>query len=171
MNKRQRKKHHLEEFQELCFDVECEFKIERTDMLNKIVDLFIDFVDSVGLQMGGIFTLTGMEQTFLRHTGGTSSESDRQLVDEFLCGLKLDGLTVSNIRLGPLKDAWYDGAAVYQGRSAANNCGKFLEGVDRSGLVKVLHEAMPGVEQVGAIWKMSEEFEFVSEAKMKAYGV
>lgn len=102
-SRRLRKKLHLDEFQELGFDVETELKQALTG--NAEEELLIAFIEGV-IEPRGLIYGGGVECGFVcKSGGGSATNEDRAAVQEWLAArAEFAAVTVRE-----LSDAWYGG--------------------------------------------------------------
>lgn len=107
LNRRQRKKYHAGEFQELVFVFEVRFRAAMSDTeQDAFLDAFFDFVEARNLGASACTSLrpvemiTGMVGHFSR---GSATEADRQALLEWLQTWP----GVESAALGELVDGWY----------------------------------------------------------------
>lgn len=108
MNKRQRKKHHLGEFQELGFELAFCTPVDWTD--GQQLDFWnaaITQIEALGLSVGG-GTGRCWDVYVMSLARGTVTPSQRQGLVDWLAAQP----AVSDLRAGALEDAWYEGAPV-----------------------------------------------------------
>ena len=107
LNRRQRKKLLVGEFQELVFDAQISFaKPLDEPAYDAFIDAFIDFVESRHLVIGGFggsLPLSNMDGLVSKAGPGSAAEADRQAVQEWLQKRP----EVSQVKLGELVDGWY----------------------------------------------------------------
>lgn len=109
-NRRQRKKLHLGEFQELIFEARVRFvsPLEEADY-DRFIDAFIDFIESRRLLvcgMGGRLPLSQTEGMIGVPGRGSPTEEDRQAVVAWLRTQP----EVAEATAGEFEDAWYGAA-------------------------------------------------------------
>ncbi|RQS76094.1 DUF469 family protein [Burkholderia sp. Bp8963] len=103
-NRRQRKKLHIGEFQELAFTVSAQFRGEPSDLeRGELIDAFIDFVEA-----NGLLTVASAEEDINAYVisgapRGTTTEADREAVRAWL-GARPE---LAQVELGAFTDAWY----------------------------------------------------------------
>ncbi|MGU7771233.1 YggL 50S ribosome-binding family protein [Burkholderia sp. MR1-5-21] len=103
-NRRQRKKLHIGEFQELAFTISAQFRNEPTDLeRGEMVDAFIDFVEA-----NGLLTVASAEEGILAYVisgapRGTTTDADRETVRAWLEARP----ELAQVELGAFTDAWY----------------------------------------------------------------
>jgi len=108
LNRRQRKKHRVGEFQEFVFEVRAAFRqpLDEADY-DVFLDDFIEMIESRQLCVGGmgghlpLAETSGVVQTMRR---GSPSEEDRQFVVNWL----RQRPEVASAEVGELVDGWYD---------------------------------------------------------------
>ncbi len=124
MNKRQRKKHRLLEFQELGFRISCIpcfDKVDDEDALsaaqNRLLDTLVEFANKNNYALGGGI-YDDQFNGFVTRWDDQSTEVDRTGVALFLHFLQGLG-TIYDYYVHPLEDAWYEQAPIYRwgGRS------------------------------------------------------
>lgn len=100
-SRRQRKKMHIGEFQELGFEYEVELKDKLSaDEQEALMDKFLtNAILPRGLMIGGWLS-EGFVTAFPR---GSATEDDRTAVEQWLKAQFKD----ANVRVSELKDAWY----------------------------------------------------------------
>jgi len=107
LNRRQRKKLLVGEFQELVFDTRISFaKPLDESAYDAFIDAFIDFVESRHLVIGGFggsLPLAEMDGLVSKAGPGSATEADRQAVQAWL----EQRAEVSQVQLGELVDGWY----------------------------------------------------------------
>ena len=107
LNRRQRKKLLVGEFQELVFDAQIRFaKPLDEPAYDAFIDAFIDFVESRYLVIGGFggsLPLAEMDGLVSKAGPGSATEADRQAVQAWLD----ERAEVSQVQLGELVDGWY----------------------------------------------------------------
>jgi len=104
MNKRERKKKRIGEFQELGFELSCVVNLE-TDSpeFDKWCDDFLEMIESYGLSCGGGGKADDWSVFVSRYKGSVKCEEWKQI------GLwLLEDLKITKFHIGPLVDAWYD---------------------------------------------------------------
>jgi uncharacterized protein YggL (DUF469 family) len=106
LNRRQRKKLRVSEFQELVFEIRVSFR-QPTEgaLLNTFLDEFIDLIESRGLAFGGGVngsSLEGCGVVSTQERGSTTNE-DRQAVLDWLQQYP----TVAAAEAGEFVDGWY----------------------------------------------------------------
>lgn len=107
LNRRQRKKLHVGEFQELVFDVRMAFRQPLDEATHStLLDAFIAMIETRGLIVGGLggrLPLTRTDGVIAARGRGSPTEADRQAV--------LDWLTkrpeVERAVAGEFVDGWY----------------------------------------------------------------
>lgn len=100
-SRRLRKKLHLEEFQELGFDVEAEFKEIQTGAAEE--ELLIAFIDGV-IEPRGLIYGGGVACGFVcKAGGGSATEEDRSAVQKWLQARS----EFTSVTVYELSDAWY----------------------------------------------------------------
>jgi uncharacterized protein YggL (DUF469 family) len=111
LNRRQRKKLHVGEFQELVFEVRVQFRQLLDDAaLDTFLDEFIEYIESRQLVVGGmggqlpLTTTDGVVSTWGR---GSPTEEDRSAVVNWL----LQRPEVASAAAGDLVDGWYGWAS------------------------------------------------------------
>ncbi len=104
-SRRLRKKLRIGEFQELCFEVELHFDVQKLDV-DAVLDRWIEFVEDQGWAYGG-----GASRSDARLSGvvchpanGSLSEADRTRADAWLKAQDW----VRDHKLSALKDAWHE---------------------------------------------------------------
>jgi len=107
LNRRQRKKLLVGEFQELVFDTQISFaKSLDESAYDAFIDAFIDFVESRHLVIGGFggsLPLSEMDGLVSKAGPGSVTDADRQAVQAWL----EQRAEVSKVVLGELVDGWY----------------------------------------------------------------
>jgi len=107
LNRRQRKKLLVGEFQELVFDTQISFaKPLDESAYDAFIDAFIDFVESRHLVIGGFggsLPLSEMDGLVSKAGPGSVTDADRQAVQAWL----QQRAEVSKVVLGELVDGWY----------------------------------------------------------------
>lgn len=107
LNRRQRKKLLVGEFQELVFEVRLAFKAPLDESAyDTLIDAFIDMTESRHLIIGGFggsLPLTEMDGLVSKVGPGSVSEADRAAVREWL----EQRPEASKVELGELVDGWY----------------------------------------------------------------
>ena len=107
MNRRQRKKLRVGEFQELVFEIRVHFSRSLgCESYDLFLDDFIAFIESNDLVLGSVLYQLGMDETKAIVTGcgcNSPTEEDRQAI---LSWVKLRP-EVSSAEAGDLVDAWY----------------------------------------------------------------
>jgi len=107
LNRRQRKKLLVGEFQELVFDTQISFaKPLDESAYDAFIDAFIDFVESRHLVIGGFggsLPLSEMDGLVSKAGPGSVTDADRQAVQAWL----EQRAEVSKVVLGELVDGWY----------------------------------------------------------------
>lgn len=100
-SRRLRKKLRIEEFQEFGFEYELTWPTRPSaEEQERFIDqLLADVVEPRGLSMGG-----GMNAGFISARRGSPSEEDRSAFEVWL----RRWLGVLAVKVGPLRDAWYD---------------------------------------------------------------
>ena len=109
MNKRQRKKHRLGEYQELGFELRfCTPADWSGSQQLDFWDAAIRQIEALGLSVGGgTGTCWGVYVTTLA-ARGTVTSAQRQALADWLAAHP----AVTDLRAGPLEDAWYESAPV-----------------------------------------------------------
>lgn len=104
---RQRKKHHVGEFQEFCFEIKIAFEQPLTEQTyDAWWDTFLNLIEARQLFVAGIggrLPLSETSGTVVAAGQSSPSEEDRQAV---LAGLKALP-NVARAEAGELTDAWY----------------------------------------------------------------
>jgi uncharacterized protein YggL (DUF469 family) len=107
LNRRQRKKMLVGEFQELVFEVRVSFHTpQEATAYDAFLDAFIDFTESRQLVLGGLdgsLPVSEVDGLVSKAGPGSVSEADRVAVREWL--EQRPG--VSKVELGELVDGWY----------------------------------------------------------------
>ncbi|MBF5007401.1 YggL 50S ribosome-binding family protein [Diaphorobacter caeni] len=100
-SRRQRKKMHIAEFQELGFEYEVELKDKLSpDAQEALMDQFLtEVVVPRSLMLGGWLS----EGFVTAYPRGSATEEDRQVVEKWLKAQFKD----APVRVSELKDAWY----------------------------------------------------------------
>jgi hypothetical protein len=105
-NRRQRKKLHLGEFQELGFEVSAELTQELDiDQRGDLLDAFLtECIEANGMLFGGGVnrTLGGFVESIA--VRGSATDEQRECVRSWLQGRS----ELRNVTVGPLVDAWHD---------------------------------------------------------------
>lgn len=99
-SRRLRKKLHVDEFQELGFEVDIHWTAEAAseDMEALFWQFVTEAIEQNGLCFGG-----SDHAGFVYREGGTSTDEDRQSVEKWLAASP----KVASFTVGPLEDAWY----------------------------------------------------------------
>ncbi|WP_176158864.1 YggL family protein [Burkholderia multivorans] len=103
-NRRQRKKLHIGEFQELAFNATAQYRRELSDLeRGQLIDAFIDFVEANGLLTVasaddgiGAYVISGAPR-------GTTTEADREAVRAWLAARP----ELADVEVSEFTDAWY----------------------------------------------------------------
>ncbi|MGZ2745600.1 YggL 50S ribosome-binding family protein [Burkholderia stagnalis] len=103
-NRRQRKKLHIGEFQELAFNATAHYRTELSDLeRGELIDAFIDFVEAHGLltvasadEGIGAYVISGAPR-------GTTTDADREAVRGWLEARP----ELTKVEIGDFTDAWY----------------------------------------------------------------
>ncbi|HIE4192344.1 MULTISPECIES: YggL family protein [Burkholderia] len=106
-NRRQRKKLHIGEFQELAFNATAHYRNDMTDLeRGQLIDAFIDFVEANGLltvasadEGIGAYVISGAPR-------GTTTDADRELVRGWLAARP----ELTDVQVSEFTDAWYPDA-------------------------------------------------------------
>jgi len=106
-NRRQRKKLHIAEFQELAFNATAQYRNELSDLeRGQLIDAFIDFVEANGLltvasadEGIGAYVISGAPR-------GTTTDTDRENVRAWLAARP----ELTDVRVSEFTDAWYPDA-------------------------------------------------------------
>ncbi|OXI69303.1 hypothetical protein CFB81_11880 [Burkholderia sp. AU28863] len=106
-NRRQRKKLHIGEFQELSFNATAHYRNDMTDLeRGQLIDAFIDFVEANGLltvasadEGIGAYVISGAPR-------GTTIDADRELVRGWLAARP----ELKDVQVSEFADAWYPDA-------------------------------------------------------------
>ena len=109
MNKRQRKKRRLGEFQELGFELQfCTPADWSEDEQLDFWDAAITQIEALGLSVGGGTGICWDVYVTTLSDRGTVTPVQRQALADWLMAQP----AVSELRPGPLEDAWHEGAPV-----------------------------------------------------------
>ena len=105
MRKRLRKKLHVDEFQELGFEVRFQVADNLShDAFDAVVDAFISqAIEAHGLLCGGGGTNPEWTVFVTREGRGSVTEEHRQAIETWLAARP----EVHTVQIGPLVDAWY----------------------------------------------------------------
>jgi hypothetical protein len=101
MNKRLRKKKHLGEFKELCFELSFKLNVESDSIKDRFMDEFISLIEDNNLICCG-----GYSKDFsfcIAKNKGSCNEDHQQIILNWLNNKSI----VTNIIVGKLVDAWY----------------------------------------------------------------
>ncbi|NIF43914.1 DUF469 family protein [Burkholderia sp. Tr-862] len=106
-NRRQRKKLHIAEFQELAFNATAQCRNELSDLeRGQLIDSFIDFVEANGLltvasadEGIGAYVISGAPR-------GTTTDADRESVRAWLAARP----ELTDVQVSEFSDAWYPDA-------------------------------------------------------------
>ncbi|MCA8832162.1 50S ribosome-binding protein YggL [Hymenobacter pini] len=99
MKKRIRKKLRVKEFRQLCFRVRYQpVQLPETSDLAELEEHVLDFVESLGMFMGG-----SMDDFYVYRVNVSLTEGDRNTVQNWLKRHPQVGL----VTVGPLTDGWY----------------------------------------------------------------
>ena len=104
LNRRQRKKKNVGEFQELGFEFKASFKQAPSDSeRDLLINAFLDTVIANGLEFGGGASddFTGFVVSVKRY--GKVDEAQRELVRAWLANHAL----LADVSVGPLRDVWH----------------------------------------------------------------
>ena len=105
LKKRLRKKFHLAEFQESCFEISAELKADLSnDEFDKFFDDFIDEVEKKRLNFGGGGTPLRWQGVIASSVKFASpTEKQKQEVGDWL----RNKAEIANVTIGEFRDAWY----------------------------------------------------------------
>lgn len=106
LNRRQRKKLRVGEFQELAFELEIGFKTPIEDAAYEdFIYAFIDFAEARGLVLGAFGGKLPIERTdgLVSAQKGSCTEDDRATLTAWLQARP----EVASASAGPLRDGWY----------------------------------------------------------------
>jgi uncharacterized protein YggL (DUF469 family) len=104
LNRRQRKKLRVGEFQELAFEVTIRFHQPMEDpQLDAFMDSFIDLMESRRLAVGGGGSRMGTKWFVSTWDRGSTTEEDRQTVLDW----RLRHPEVADAQAGAFVDGWY----------------------------------------------------------------
>lgn len=104
MRKRLRKKRHVGEFREYCFEVSATLVPELSDTeFHRFVDRFIDVIEGRCLQMGGGGTRAGWSCVVAGVGRRSPTEQDREWIKEWLSS----DPAVASVDIGDFRDAWH----------------------------------------------------------------
>ena len=107
LNRSQRKKLRVGEFQEFCFEVRVWFKLPVADAGNDhFLDAFIEMIESRDLRVGGMGGLLPLEKTdaMINAAGRRSPTADDQNAVRIWLGQRPE---VSKIEVSDRVDAWH----------------------------------------------------------------
>lgn len=109
MNKRQRKKHHLGEFQELGFKLRFRTPADWSEGQQfEFLDAAIAQIEALGLSVGGGTGTCWDVYVSAFAERGTVTAAHRQALVDWLASHP----AVSELEPGPLEDAWHAGAPI-----------------------------------------------------------
>jgi uncharacterized protein len=104
LNRRQRKKLHLGEFQEMGFPLHWEFRETLDEKArDQFFDSFVSMLESRGLCCAGGFSAEGCDLFVARLGRGTVSPEDQGAIVDWLQGVQL----VVSVCAGALVDTWH----------------------------------------------------------------
>ncbi len=107
LNRRQRKKHHLGEFQEFVFEIAIAFKQAMDEAQHdRFLDDLIDFIESRDMLvagLGGRYPISDTDGVIQASDRPSPSDEDRSAVRDWL----LARPEVHAVTIGDLRDAWY----------------------------------------------------------------
>ncbi|KVL62148.1 YggL family protein [Burkholderia ubonensis] len=103
-NRRQRKKLHIGEFQELAFCASAQYRTELSDLQRgELIDAFIDFVEA-----NGLLTVASADEGISAYVisgapRGTTTDADRESVRGWLKARP----ELADVAVSDFTDAWY----------------------------------------------------------------